>query len=123
MPRAAALAMLARSGATARGTSPGVGVRSVPGADSRRLRSDRRRGALTDRRRRLVAAGRARVRVPAKVNLQLSVGPPRADGYHDVATVYQAVSLFDEVTVEPADRLEVVVAGDEVEGVPADASN
>ena len=35
------------------------------------------------------------VRVPAKVNLQLAVGPVRADGYHDVATVYHAVSLFD----------------------------
>jgi 4-diphosphocytidyl-2-C-methyl-D-erythritol kinase len=32
-------------------------------------------------------------RVPAKVNLQLAVGPVRADGYHDVATVYHAVSL------------------------------
>ena len=39
------------------------------------------------------------VRVPAKVNLQLAVGPLRADGYHDLVTVFQAVSLFDEVTV------------------------
>ena len=38
------------------------------------------------------------VRVPAKVNLQLAVGPPRADGYHGVVTVDQAISLFDEVT-------------------------
>ncbi|WP_214415827.1 4-(cytidine 5'-diphospho)-2-C-methyl-D-erythritol kinase [Sphaerisporangium fuscum] len=38
------------------------------------------------------------VRVPAKVNLQLSVGPPRDDGYHDLANVFHAVSLFDEVT-------------------------
>ena len=43
-------------------------------------------------------------RAPAKVNLQLAVGPPRADGYHDVVTVYHAVSLFDEVTVAPAER-------------------
>jgi 4-diphosphocytidyl-2-C-methyl-D-erythritol kinase len=42
------------------------------------------------------------VRVPAKVNLQLAVGPVRADGYHDVATVYHAVSLFDEVSVAPS---------------------
>ena len=41
------------------------------------------------------------VRVPAKVNLQLSVGPPRADGYHDLVTVFHAVSLYDEVTVRP----------------------
>jgi len=67
--------------------------------------------------------GRVRVRVPAKVNLQLGVGPARADGFHSVATVYQAVSLFDEVTVEPAERLEVVVTGEQTAGVPADATN
>ncbi|MET8157202.1 4-(cytidine 5'-diphospho)-2-C-methyl-D-erythritol kinase [Sphaerisporangium sp. NPDC005289] len=38
------------------------------------------------------------VRVPAKVNLQLSVGPRRDDGYHDLVNVFHAVSLFDEVT-------------------------
>src|ERR1700683_1834008 len=32
------------------------------------------------------------VRVPAKVNLQLAVGPVRADGFHGVVTVYQAIS-------------------------------
>ena len=37
------------------------------------------------------------VRVPAKVNLQLSVGPLRPDGYHELATVFQAVSLADEI--------------------------
>ena len=40
------------------------------------------------------------VRAPAKLNLQLAVGPPRADGYHDLVTVFHAVSLFDQVTVE-----------------------
>src|SRR6266581_2925941 len=44
------------------------------------------------------------VRVPAKVNLQLAVGPLRADGYHDLVTVFHAVSLFDEVTFRPAAR-------------------
>ncbi len=38
------------------------------------------------------------VRVPAKVNLQLSVGPLRADGYHELASVFHAVNIFDEVT-------------------------
>ena len=41
------------------------------------------------------------VRVPAKVNLQLAVGPLRDDGYHDLVNVFHAVSLFDEVTVTP----------------------
>ncbi len=49
------------------------------------------------------------VRVPAKVNLQLSVGPLRDDGFHDLVNVFHAVSLFDEVTASEADRVEVVV--------------
>lgn len=44
------------------------------------------------------------VRVPAKVNLQLSVGPLREDGFHELATVFHAVDLFDEVTARLTDR-------------------
>jgi 4-diphosphocytidyl-2-C-methyl-D-erythritol kinase len=62
-------------------------------------------------------------RAPAKVNLQLAVGPLRAHGYHDVVTLYHAVSLFDEVTVAPADRDSVVVTGEGAGSVPADGSN
>jgi 4-diphosphocytidyl-2-C-methyl-D-erythritol kinase len=61
--------------------------------------------------------------VPAKVNLQLAVGPVRADGYHDVATVYHAVSLFDEVTVAPAERDSVSVTGEEADKVPVGVGN
>ena len=46
-----------------------------------------------------VPSSSATVRVPAKVNLELLVGPLRDDGYHNLSTVYHAVSLFDEVTV------------------------
>jgi 4-diphosphocytidyl-2-C-methyl-D-erythritol kinase len=63
------------------------------------------------------------VRVPAKVNLQLAVGPVRADGYHDVATVYHAVSLFDEVTVAPAERDSVAITGEGADSVPTDGGN
>ena len=63
------------------------------------------------------------VRVPAKVNLQLAVGPVRADGYHDVVTVYHAVSLFDEVTVAPAERDSVAVTGEGAGSVPTDGGN
>ena len=63
------------------------------------------------------------VRVPAKVNLQLAVGAPRHDGYHEVASVYQAVGLFDEVTALPGDGLTVSVEGDEADGVPVDETN
>jgi len=63
------------------------------------------------------------VRVPAKLNLQLAVGPPRADGYHDLVTVFHAVSLFDEITAEPAGRDGVTVRGEGADRVPADRDN
>jgi len=63
------------------------------------------------------------VRVPAKVNLQLAVGPLRADGYHDLVTVFHAVSLFDEVTVRPASRTTVRVTGEDAAAVPAGRAN
>ena len=63
------------------------------------------------------------VRVPAKVNLQLAVGPPRPDGYHGLVTVFHAVSLFDEVTVEPAGRDGVTVTGEGADRVPGGRDN
>lgn len=50
-----------------------------------------------------------RVEAPAKVNLYLSVGPCRRDGYHEVRTVLCALDLCDEVVVESADTLRVDV--------------
>ena len=50
--------------------------------------------------------GAVRVRVPAKLNLTLRVGPVRSDGYHPLATLFQAVSLYDELAaVEAPDGL------------------
>jgi 4-diphosphocytidyl-2-C-methyl-D-erythritol kinase len=66
------------------------------------------------------------VRVPAKINLQLSVGPREADGYHNLVTVFQAISIFDEVTVEFTSAnsgVTISVIGEQTHGVPADASN
>ena len=63
------------------------------------------------------------VRVPAKLNLQLAVGPPRADGYHGLVTVFHAVSLFNEVTAEPAGRDGVTVTGEGADRVPAGPDN
>ena len=63
------------------------------------------------------------VRVPAKLNLQLAVGPPRADGYHDLVTVFHAVSLFDEVTAKPAGRDGVTVTGEGADRVPVGQDN
>ena len=52
-----------------------------------------------------------RVRVPAKVNLHLGVGARRPDGYHEVQTVYHAISLYDEVTARPGDPLSLRPSG------------
>ena len=45
------------------------------------------------------------LRASAKVNLALEVLGKRADGYHEIATVLQAVDLFDRIAVETADSL------------------
>ena len=65
-------------------------------------------------------------RVPAKVNLQLSVGPLSSDGFHEVTTVFQAISLFDDVTVATApdgEGIKISISGQTSSGVPADNSN
>jgi len=65
-------------------------------------------------------------RVPGKVNLQLSVGPLGDDGFHEVTTVFQAISLFDDVTViegKAGSGTSISVTGQTANGVPADASN
>lgn len=65
-------------------------------------------------------------RVPGKVNLQLSVGPLGVDGFHEVTTVFQAISLFDDVTVtegKAGSGTTISVTGQTANGVPADASN
>ena len=66
------------------------------------------------------------VRVPAKVNLQLSVGPREADGFHDVVTVFQAISIYDDVKVTLAEAkrgVSISITGDQTHGVPTDESN
>ncbi|MEU3446578.1 4-(cytidine 5'-diphospho)-2-C-methyl-D-erythritol kinase [Streptomyces thermolilacinus] len=63
------------------------------------------------------------VRVPAKVNVQLAVGPARPDGFHDLANVFLAVSLYDEVTATPADSLRITCEGPGADQVPLDRTN
>ena len=65
------------------------------------------------------------VRVPAKVNLQLSVGPLRPDGFHGLATVFQAVNLGDEVIARARDTAGITLTmSGEGEGLlPLDAGN
>ncbi len=63
------------------------------------------------------------MRVPGKVNLYLAVGDQRDDGYHELTTVFHAVSLVDEVTVRNADVLSLTLAGEGADVLPADERN
>jgi 4-diphosphocytidyl-2-C-methyl-D-erythritol kinase len=66
------------------------------------------------------------VRVPAKVNVQLAVGPPRPDGFHDLANVFLAVALHDHVTATPAPPgagVTLSCEGPGAEHVPLDRTN
>ncbi|WP_327655622.1 4-(cytidine 5'-diphospho)-2-C-methyl-D-erythritol kinase [Streptomyces sp. NBC_00483] len=63
------------------------------------------------------------VRVPAKVNVQLAVGGARPDGFHDLANVFLAVGLYDEVTVSEADAFELTCTGPGSGQVPLDRTN
>ena len=63
------------------------------------------------------------VRAPAKINLYLRVGAAREDGYHDLQTVFQAVSMYDDVVATPAGRLVIDVRGDGADTVPRGRDN
>ena len=67
--------------------------------------------------------GSVTVRVPGKVNLHLAVGDRREDGYHELATVFHAVSLLDEVTVRNADVLSLELVGEGADKLPTDEHN
>ncbi|MDQ1691143.1 MAG: 4-diphosphocytidyl-2-C-methyl-D-erythritol kinase [Pseudonocardiales bacterium] len=66
---------------------------------------------------------RITVRVPAKINISLAVGPLRADGFHQLTTVFQAVDLYDVVTAERAEGIALAVQGPEATGLAADDTN
>ncbi|MEV0154866.1 4-(cytidine 5'-diphospho)-2-C-methyl-D-erythritol kinase [Micromonospora sp. NPDC050686] len=69
------------------------------------------------------ASGPVRVRVPAKINLHLGVGPLRRDGYHELNTVYHAISLHDELTARRGDTLTLTMAGEGTGELALDDSN
>lgn len=67
------------------------------------------------------------VSAPGKINIYFAVGPLRADGYHEVVSIYQALDLRDEVTVTANDSWQVQVSGTisevQLAGVPTGESN
>ncbi len=68
--------------------------------------------------------GAVQVRAPGKLNVFFAVGEVMDDGYHDVASAYQAVSLYEEVRAEPANGFSVAFTGP-VNGsaLPLDSEN
>src|SRR5204862_2664876 len=58
-----------------------------------------------------------------KVNLHLAVGNVRGDGYHELVSVFQALSMIDEVTVAATDEPGVQVYGEGAGTVPTDQRN
>lgn len=66
-----------------------------------------------------------RVRVPAKINLALAVGPRRDDGFHDLTSVFQAVAIYDELTATTRDdaQITLTMSGQGSEELPTDERN
>lgn len=77
----------------------------------------------------MTSADALTARAPAKINAHLAVGPLRPDGFHELRTVYLAVSLFDTVTARPGEGLRLAVSGEGsgaatgADAVPTDRRN
>lgn len=70
-----------------------------------------------------VPTGSVTVQAPGKLNLFLTVGDRRPDGYHELTTVFHAVSLVDELTVRNSDLLSLDVVGEGADLLPTDENN
>jgi 4-diphosphocytidyl-2-C-methyl-D-erythritol kinase len=70
-----------------------------------------------------VPTGSVTVRAPGKINLYLAVGDLQETGYHELTTVFHAVSLVDEVTVRNADVLSLEITGEGADQLPLDERN
>lgn len=70
----------------------------------------------------MTARPAVRVRAPGKINLTLCVGAPAADGYHPLETVFQAVSLYEDVVARPAEGITLEIQGRGAD-LPTDGTN
>ena len=94
---------------------PGISRRAARRHD---LHPGRRRAdPMTDR--------RVVVSAPAKINLHLGVGRKREDGYHDLVTLYQAIGIYDDITVSASDEPSVSIEGHgvDIDEVPLGGDN
>ncbi|CAI7620722.1 unnamed protein product [Penicillium pancosmium] len=72
----------------------------------------------------LISKSQITLQVPAKVNPQIRVGPLRKDGYHDITLAYQAISIYDILTVSHAPNGPTMqVTGMDSDRVPSDGQN
>ncbi|MFH5824430.1 4-(cytidine 5'-diphospho)-2-C-methyl-D-erythritol kinase [Georgenia sp. AZ-5] len=65
---------------------------------------------------------KVQVRAPGKINLALRAGPPGRDGYHPLSTLFQAVSLYEDVVARPAEDITLEIRGRGTD-LPTDATN
>src|SRR6218665_2241850 len=72
-----------------------------------------------------VASPTVCVWAPGKVNVLLRVGPVESRGYHEIATIFQPVSLYEEVRPSRADTATVAFEGEDIDpaGQVCDATN
>lgn len=63
------------------------------------------------------------VRAAGKVNIYLGVGPREFSGFHNLATVFQSVNIYDEVTAEEAEEFSIVAQGIFASQIPTDQTN
>jgi len=55
----------------------------------------------------VLMAGRVTILSPAKINLHLDVYPKRADGYHDLLSIFRQISWFDEIELRSLKETDV----------------
>lgn len=65
-----------------------------------------------------------KVKAPAKINLTLEVLDKRPDGFHNIKSIMQAISLYDYLTVkvEESDATEILLSGNS-DKIPYDGRN
>ncbi|KAA8642426.1 hypothetical protein EYZ11_005603 [Aspergillus tanneri] len=75
----------------------------------------------------ILCSGPIILKIPAKLNLYLHAGALRKDGYHDITMVYQAISLYDSMTISPCQDPHIdftmTATGIDSDRIPADARN
>lgn len=55
-----------------------------------------------------------------KINIGLNIVERRADGYHNLQTIFYPIPLYDEISIQPSDEDELVMEGLRIEGRPED---